>query len=218
MSTALKFTHSRSTSGDARAYHGADQARRPWPAARLLKKSVGMVATTLLVLGVAAFLALAIGPRVLGYQTLTMLTGSMAPLINPGDVVITQPVPASEITAGDIITYHIPVEDQRVETHRVTEVIANPDGSVAVRTKGDANNGADPWTATISGTTVDRHVTTIPHIGKVIRAVREPLVLNILMYGAPAVLVIGMLASIWGKKPETNESHEAGTPALGTNA
>jgi signal peptidase len=160
------------------------------------------VTTTLLVLAVAAFLGLAIGPRVLGYQTVTMLTGSMSPLINPGDVVVTMPVPASEIRVGDIITYHIPVEDQRVETHRVTEVTANPDGTTAVRTKGDANSGVDPWTAIISGSTVDRHVATIPHLGAVIRAVRQPVVLNALMYGAPAVLVIGMLASIWGKKPE----------------
>jgi signal peptidase len=133
---------------------------------------------------------------------MTMLTGSMAPLINPGDVVVTMPVPAGNIRVGDIITYHIPVEDQRVETHRVTEVITNPDGSTAVKTKGDANNGVDPWTATISGATVDRHVATIPHLGAAIRAVRQPIVLNMLMYGVPAVLVIGMLASIWSKSPE----------------
>jgi len=215
MSTALKLTHCPRIAGDARAHSEAEKVHRPGQAARLLKKSAGVGATTLLVLGVAAFLALAIGPRALGYQTLTMLTGSMAPLINPGDVVITQPVPASELKAGDIITYHIPVEDQRVETHRVTEVIANPDGRIAVRTKGDANNGVDPWTAIISGITVDRHVTTIPHVGTVIRAIREPLVLNILMYAAPAVLVIGMLASIWGKKPETEApKHVSGAEAV----
>jgi signal peptidase len=159
--------------------------------------------TALLVLAVAAFLALAIGPRVLGYQTLTMLTGSMAPLINPGDVVVTAPAPIHDIKVGDIITYHIPVEDQRVETHRVTEITANADGSIAVKTKGDANNGVDPWTATITGPTVDRHVATIPHIGGIIRAVREPVVLYILTYGAPAILVISMLASIWGKSTKT---------------
>lgn len=151
---------------------------------------------------VAAFLFLAVGPRVFGYQTSTMLTGSMSPLINPGDVVVTVPTPVSEIGAGDIITYRIPVEDHRVETHRVTDVLTNKDGTTAVRTKGDANRGADPWTATLQGATVDRHVLTVPYVGQAIRTLRQPLVLNTLMYGAPAVLVIGLLGSIWRKDPE----------------
>ena len=171
-------------------------------ALRLMRRVVSWLATALLFLAVAAFLALAIGPRVLGYQTSTMLTGSMSPLINPGDVVVTQPVPVTDIKVGDIITYHIPVEDRRVETHRVTAITAKPDGTFVVQTKGDANNGADPWLATFSTPTVDKHVLTVPHVGEVIRAVRQPLVLNAVMYGAPAVLVISMLAGIWRRTPE----------------
>lgn len=167
--------------------------------------------TTLFALAIVAFLAMAVGPRIFEYHTLTMLTGSMSPLINPGDVVVTMPVPTAEIKVGDIITYHIPVEDQRVETHRVTELTANADGSVVVQTKGDANNGVDPWLATISAPTVDRHVATVPYIGQAIRALREPIILNTLMYGAPAVLVVTMLFGIWRKKPEI--SSEAGEGA-----
>ena len=158
--------------------------------------------TVLFVAAVTAFLLLAVGPRLLGYQTSTMLTGSMAPLINPGDVVVTAPTPVSDIRVGDIITYHIPVEDQRVETHRVTEILANADGTTSVRTKGDANSGVDPWTATLQGSTIDRHVFTVPYLGRAIRALRGPVVQNTLMYGAPAVLVIGLLAAIWRKNPE----------------
>ncbi|WOH18543.1 signal peptidase I [Paenarthrobacter sp. GOM3] len=164
--------------------------------AGLVVKSVGI---GMLVLAALVFLFLAIGPRVLGYQTSTMLTGSMAPLINPGDVVVTVPTPIADVKVGDIITYHIPVEDQRVETHRITEITATADGGVAVQTKGDANNGIDPWIATLQGKTVDKQVATIPYVGNAIRALREPMVRNILMYGAPAILVIGMLASIWTK-------------------
>jgi signal peptidase I len=202
--------------GEARTSQASGSRSGSRPAARLLRRFFSVLTTTLLILAVAAFLALAIGPRILGYQTSTMLTGSMAPLINPGDVVVTQPVPAGDIKVGDIITYHIPVEDQRVETHRVSEMMANPDGSIAVRTKGDANNGVDPWTATITGPTVDRHVVTVPYVGTAIRTLREPVVLNILMYGAPAVLVISMLASIWRKSPEPEES--AAEPKAATGA
>lgn len=187
---------------------GAAEARGAGPrsgartAAKVMRRILSGLATALLVLAVAAFLALAIGPRILGYQTSTMLTGSMSPLINPGDIVVTRPVPVADIKVGDIITYHIPVEDQRVETHRVTAITPKPDGTFVVQTKGDANNGLDPWLATISTPTVDRHVLTVPYIGEAIRTIRQPLVLNTLMYGAPAILVISMLAGIWRKKPE----------------
>ncbi|MDD7837373.1 signal peptidase I [Paenarthrobacter sp. AB444] len=171
----------------------------------VLRRVAGAVArgigVGLLVLGALVFLFLAIGPRVLGYQTSTMLTGSMSPLINPGDVVVTVPTPVQDVKVGDIITYHIPVEDQRVETHRIVEITTTADGGVAVQTKGDANNGLDPWIATLQGKTVDKQVATIPYVGNAIRVLREPMVLNTLMYGAPAILVIGMLVSIWTKDP-----------------
>lgn len=179
---------------------------------RITSLAVKSVGVGMLVLAALVFLLLAIGPRVLGYQTSTMLTGSMAPLINPGDVVVTVPTPISDVKVGDIITYHIPVEDQRVETHRITEITATADGGVAVQTKGDANNGIDPWIATLQGKTVDKQVATIPYVGNAIRALREPMVRNILMYGAPAILVIGMLASIWTKDGNKTTPKGAAVP------
>ncbi|MFJ6078565.1 signal peptidase I [Pseudarthrobacter sp. NPDC092419] len=167
----------------------------------VVRRAVGVLTTGLVIISVAALLFLAVGPRIFGYQTSTMLTGSMSPLINPGDVVVTVPVPVSDIRAGDIITYRIPVEDRRVETHRVTKVFTAADGSTAVRTKGDANNGVDPWEASLNGKTVHRHVFTVPALGHAVRALREPVVLNSLMYGAPAILVLGVLRSIWRREP-----------------
>ncbi|AFR29885.1 signal peptidase I [Arthrobacter sp. Rue61a] len=174
---------------------------KPGAFRRVAGKVARGIGAGMLVLGAMVFLFLAIGPRILGYQTSTMLTGSMAPLINPGDVVVTVPAPVTDIKVGDIITYHIPVEDQRVETHRITEITTTADGGVAVQTKGDANNGIDPWIATLQGKTVDKQIATIPYVGNAIRTLREPIVMNTLMYGAPTILVIGMLASIWTKDP-----------------
>ncbi|HEU4666583.1 MAG TPA: signal peptidase I [Arthrobacter sp.] len=174
-------------------------------------RSVARAASTVVMIGaVAAFLFLAVGPRALGYQTSTMLTGSMAPLINAGDVVVSVPKPVSSLKAGDIITYGIPVDDHRVETHRIIEIVRNGDGTTAVRTKGDANNGADPWTAALQGGTVHVHAATIPYLGTAIRALREPVLLQSLMYGAPAVLAGMVLLSIWTKKPSANNSAPVG--------
>ena len=169
--------------------------------AKALKGITRVTATSVMIGAAALFLFLAVGPRVLGYQTSTMLTGSMAPVINAGDVVVSVPKPVSSLKTGDIITYGIPVEDQRVETHRIIEVIRTGDGTTAIRTKGDANNGADPWTAVLHGGTVHAHAATIPHLGTAIQALREPALLHSLMYGAPIILVTMVLLSIWKKEP-----------------
>ncbi|WP_284983420.1 signal peptidase I [Arthrobacter sp. efr-133-TYG-118] len=177
---------------------------------RIARAMVSVITSTVMVTAIATFLFLAVGPRVLGYQTSTMLTGSMSPLINPGDVVVTVPVAVQNLKVGDIITYHIPVEDQRVETHRIIDLAVNSQGTATVRTKGDANNGADPWTAALTGGQVDRQVFTVPYLGNAIRALRDPVVLKVLMYGAPAALVVMLLVSIWRKKPEDNAAVDAG--------
>lgn len=178
----------------------------------VLRTSATVLAWSLLAVAVLAFLLLAIGPRVFGYQSYTMLTGSMSPVIDPGDVVVTVPVPVDDVEVGDVITYHIPVDDHRVETHRIVEVIDNPDGSTAVRTKGDANSSADPWTAVLQDDQVERHALTIPYLGTAIGTFQQPVLLKTLMYGAPTILVIGILMAIWRKDPAENHDDD-GAPA-----
>ncbi|WP_235436548.1 signal peptidase I [Arthrobacter sp. RIT-PI-e] len=178
---------------------------------------MSLIGTVVVVAAVLVFLFLAVGPRFLGYQTATMLTGSMAPGIVPGDVVVTTRQPVSEIAVGDVISYHIPVEDNRVETHRIIEVIANEDGTTAIRTKGDANEAVDPWTATLEGDYYYREAFSIPAVGNVIRALREPAVRSVLVYGAPAVLVAGALATIWARPTRKDDpAPDTGTADTGT--
>ena len=155
-------------------------------------------------------------PQDPGYQTSTMLTGSMAPLINPGDVVVTVPTPVSSLKTGDIITYKIPVEDRRVETHRIVKLTRNGNGSTTLRTKGDANNGADPWEATIQGDTVDVQAATVPYLGTVIRTLRQPAVLMALTYAVPGVLVLILLVRIWRKGPDALNGYRDGADGAET--
>ena len=163
-------------------------------------------ARVLMVVAVLAFAGLAVGPHVLGYRTLTMLTGSMAPGINPGDVTVETPLPSSEITAGMIVSYHIPVDDHHLVTHRVVSVEHDADGAVTIQTKGDANNAADPWKATLQSDTVYRVRGVIPHLGSVIEAFRNPVVTKALVYGAPTILAGWLLVAIW--RPSRTEGKE----------
>src|SRR3712207_1791346 len=87
---------------------------------------VGLVAPWLVrgVMGLAVltFLLLAVGPHLLGYRTMTMLTPSMSPGIDPGDVTIVTPIATSDVTEGMVITYHKPIDDRSLVTHRVVSV------------------------------------------------------------------------------------------------
>src|ERR1700712_3769493 len=148
-------------------------------------------------LAVLAFGVLAVGPHVLNYRTMTMLTGSMTGTIDVGDVEIVTPLPVDQVTAGMIIAYHIPLDDHPLVSHRVISVDHGPDGSVTVQTKGDANNAADPWKATLQGDTAYQVRGVIPQLGHVIEALRTPIVSQALVYGAPTLLAGWLLLSIW---------------------
>lgn len=151
-----------------------------------------------LVAAVAMLFFLAIGPRVLNYRTETMLTGSMVPYINPGDVTVVRPEPISAIRVGQVITFQAPLADRRIVSHRVISVVHQSSGGALIRTKGDANAVADPWTAQIQpGTEAWRVVAVVPHLGDLIRALHSRLLRMLSIWAIPATLAIAMLVRIW---------------------
>lgn len=182
---------------------GAARALPPvaGPALRVLRPlaaGTGRWATRALVaVAVLAFAVLAAGPHLLGYRTMTMLTASMAPAIDPGDVVISTPLAVGDVTEGMVLSYHIPIDDHRVVTHRVTAVSTAPDGTVTVQTKGDANDHPDPWTAVLQGDTAYQVQAVIPEAGHLITALRTPTLNAALLYGAPTLLAGWLLLTIW---------------------
>lgn len=77
-----------------------------------------------------------------GYEPFMVMTGSMEPSINTGDMVIVKQVSQEEIQIDDVITYTIADGTESV-THRVIG-IAEREGEILYQTKGDNNNAADP--------------------------------------------------------------------------
>lgn len=157
-------------------------------------------------LAVAVFLLLAVGPHVLGYRTMTMLTGSMSPMIEPGDVTVVTPIAVEDVAEGMVLTYHQPIGDRSLVTHRVVEVQQDATGAVSIRTKGDANEAIDPWTATLEGDTAYQVRAVVPELGHLIQALRTPVITQVLLYGAPALLAGWLLLGIW--RPTTDTRHE----------
>ena len=82
-------------------------------------------------------------PSVSGYLPLIVLTDSMYPEIQSGDLIICHKGEAEEVQVGDVIAYFDPAGNgTSIVTHRVTG-ITTQDGELAFVTKGDANNVED---------------------------------------------------------------------------
>jgi signal peptidase I len=188
--------------GDTRSIAGLWAGR----AAQIMGRTAPWLVRGVMGLAVLIFAVLAVGPHMLGYRTMTMLTASMAPEIDPGDVTIVTPIAISEVTEGMVITYHKPIEDHSLVTHRVVSVETAANGTVTVQTKGDANEAIDPWTATLEGDTAYEVRAVIPELGHLIQALRAPVVTQVLLYGAPTLLVGWILLTIW--RPARTEEED----------
>ena len=177
--------------GPSAATAGAGQ-----PSRRGLRILAAAVTSMLLAAAAAVLLAIAIGPRLGLFQVETVLSGSMRPRFSPGDLLVVVPERVSDVRAGQVISYHIPTGDHRVETHRIVRV-AEPGPHPVVITKGDANAAADPWRARLHGRTAWRLVAVVPHLGSVIRTLRQPSFHVVAVLLIPLLLAAGALRSIW---------------------
>lgn len=117
-----------------------------------------------------------------GYKIFSVLTGSMSPTIEVGDLIIVKEVSSEDIKANDIITFGSNKSDTRT-THRVKEILK--DDEIKFVTKGDANNTTDP--APISEDLLVGKVTNwIPKVGLAIEAIKNNM----------TIVVIGIIVLI----------------------
>jgi len=84
-------------------------------------------------------------PSFLGIKTYTIVSGSMQPELNIGDIVVVKEVSDNELNINDIIAYR---SGQNVVTHRIVD-INYINGQKQYTTKGDYNNIEDDEILTI---------------------------------------------------------------------
>jgi signal peptidase len=150
-------------------------------------------------------------PVLFGFKPMTVLTGSMRPMIQPGDMVVDQPIPATEIRVGDIVTYRDPHEARTI-THRVRSISISH-GQAHVVTKGDANNTVEKWQIPVDGK-VGRVAYTVPKIGYPVTwsHTRNG---RIALVSIPALLLaIWAMLKIW-RRSDGDEEPEGGELAHG---
>ena len=123
-----------------------------------------------------------------GIKIFTVVTGSMKPEYQIGDIIVTKKVPAEELKVGDNVTYLGEKLDMAglIVTHKIMNV-RQADGKYYFITKGTANEIADPEInySQIYGK-VTYHTVVLSFIGRVMT--------NIIAYYA-MFTVVGVLAS-----------------------
>ena len=83
-------------------------------------------------------------PSVGGVVPFIVLSGSMEPKIQAGDLIICRQTPAADVNTGDVISFFDPEGNgTAVVSHRVTAIAADASGQPVFTTKGDANNVED---------------------------------------------------------------------------
>ena len=84
-------------------------------------------------------------PSLFGYSPFSILTGSMEPTLNPGDIVLCKKIDENtELKENDIITFKSSIDGKSVFiTHRINSITKQDDGSIKITTKGDNNDVSD---------------------------------------------------------------------------
>jgi signal peptidase I len=170
----------------------AEQRSRVRRAGTLL----GLISTLTLTCAILLVVVAAVA-MVLGLARFTVVdSGSMRPTLNPGDVVMLTSEPAADMAVGQIVAFHPPGEPKLTVIHRV-RAIRDTRSGIIFRTKGDANNAADPWRAKIIGNTVWRKELKVPWLGYPVVWSQRPDIRMAVLTLALALAVSLVLAWIW---------------------
>ena len=133
-----------------------------------LRKIWSVVSTVLVVLIIIGALLL-VGSRILGYKVFNVISGSMSPTYNVGDMLYVKSVSPLEVKVGDPITFVVD-NNLAVVTHRVIEIDTE---NGRFYTKGDANNTPDA-SPVLFGNLIGVPQFSIPKLGYVTDFIQNP--------------------------------------------
>ena len=180
-------------------------------------KFIGNALYTLMFVLVVLMLVVVIMQRVTnnnitigGIRMFSVATGSMVPVYNVGDILISREVKPEKIKVGDDLVY-IGKEGSfknKVVTHRVNSIEKQEDGNYKIITQGVANNAEDPeidQTQVLGKVMFKMHI--LSFLGKLVRNVYMFYFLIFIPVGILVYRNVKNLMSI-GKDEEEDEEEE----------
>jgi signal peptidase len=192
-----------------------------WRAAGRIASAAGIVllsmtAVLATVIAIATHLSRNGEYTAFGHPVMTVLSGSMTPVIRTGDLIIDNPVTpaqASSLHPGQIISVRESPGSQRIISHRIVAVkVAH--GTVSYVTKGDANNAPD-GTPRPASDVVGVFRFAVPRGGYVLAALHRPLVLGLLLASPLLLLLAGPLFQLARRMDAPDDGDWPNPPARG---
>lgn len=166
--------------------------------ARRFFTAVGVVVCAVLILLFACNLTLIVKsfitpdqiPGMFGIVPAYVLTDSMSPEINGGDLVFIREADAKDVSKDDVIAFWDPSEEQPiVVVHRVREVFIDDDFNISFFTKGDNNDGND-LIAVPADNLVGIYVGRLPYLGRAAMFMRTTAGL-VVCISVPLLMLLG---------------------------
>lgn len=143
------------------------------------------------------------GARIVGLNVYNVVSGSMAPVYNVGDLIYVKSVDPATLKPGDDITFVLN-EDLVVATHRVVSVDVE---NQHIYTKGVANKDADKSPVHFKNV-IGTPVFKIPVLGYVSNWVQNPPGLYITVFGGAILLIAVFLPDLLGGKTKKRQEDE----------
>lgn len=132
---------------------------------------------------------------VVGFRPLIVRSGSMAPTVLTGDVIVTRFVKPSSVRVGDIVTFSDRGRSEELVTHRAVKIV--PQGrTYSFTTQGDSNSGTEEWTIDHHGR-VGLLVLRVPKLGFPVSLISGPAARATLVVLSLVLLVTAGLRRIW---------------------
>ena len=173
--------------------------RRCYMGKILLK--VWNIITTVLVVAVVVLALLLAGPRLVGMDVFTVLSGSMEPAYHTGSLIYVKDVDPFEIEPGQVITFML--SEDTVATHRVVGIVPDEDepGTIRFRTKGDANNVEDGSLVHYKNI-IGTPVFTIPQLGYLANYIQNPPGMYLAISAGAILLMMVFIPDLFIKEEE----------------
>ena len=162
------------------------------------------VVSTVLVVLVVLIAVFLMGSRIMGFRVFNVISGSMAPTYNVGDLIYVKQTAPENVKVDDPITF---VQDENlvVATHRVVKIDTEKQ---CFYTKGDANDNPDASPVHFKNL-IGVPKFSIPLLGYVSDFIQNPPGMYITIAAGAVLIVLVFLPDMLGKKKKEEETAPA---------
>lgn len=132
-------------------------------------------------------------PRIFGYETFAVISGSMEPNIPVGSIVYSKECTMDDLQVGDSITFKL--SDNTIVTHRIYQI----DNDGLITTKGDANEVEDATKISIDNI-IGKVGFTLPFLGYISVYAKTPLGIAMACAVIFVILLLNFIPDIFSKE------------------